>query len=261
MRVMTMNLNGIRSAADKGFFTWMRKQDVDVLCLQEVRAPREPMTRALSAPRGYHAHYHLAEKPGYAGVGLWLKTPADRVVAGMGVPEIDREGRFLRADYGRLSVVSWYMPSGSSGPERQAWKYGVMEQVFRHLGALVAEGRELVVAGDWNIAHQPIDLENWRSNQKNSGFLPEERAWLDRVFAELGLVDVFRRLDPAPKRYTWWSNRGAARDKNVGWRLDYQLVTPGLAARATAVTIESKRRFSDHAPVSFDYAGPVGHDG
>jgi exodeoxyribonuclease-3 len=180
------------------------------------------------------------------------------VVAGFDGAEFDAEGRFIRADFGNVSVISLYLPSGSSSPERQEAKFRFLELFFPKMLALRAEGREIVLCGDWNIAHQPADLKNWKSNQKNSGFLPEERAWLTQVFEELGWVDVYRRLHPEATEtcYTWWSNRGQAWAKNVGWRIDYQIATPGIAATATAATVYKAERFSDHAPLIIDYAWP-----
>ncbi len=253
LRVITLNLNGIRSAATKGVFQWLGRQRADVVCVQEVRAQDEQLSPAMRSPAGLHSHYHHAEKKGYSGVGLYSGRKPDRVIAGLGIPEFDREGRYLRADFGKLSVISLYQPSGSSGPERQQIKFKFMECFYPHLRALAAEGREFIVCGDWNIAHREIDLKNWRGNRKNSGFLPEERQWLTQIFDELGWVDVFRRVDQRAEQYTWWSNRGQAWAKNVGWRIDYQIATPGIAARAHKVRIYKAARFSDHAPLIIDY--------
>ncbi len=253
MRIITLNLNGIRSAAAKGFYGWLRRQHADVVCLQEVKAQEPQLTRQMLGPKGYHGYFHCAEKKGYAGVGLYTHKVPDSVRMGLGIPEIDREGRYIEAQFGKLSVVSIYLPSGSSGPERQAAKYRFMDVLVPVLEALRADGREYVLCGDWNIAHKEIDLKNWRSNQKNSGFLPEERAWLTRVLDELGWVDVFRALNDKPEQYTWWSNRGQAWAKNVGWRIDYQIATPGIAGKARKESLYKRRRFSDHAPLIVDY--------
>jgi exodeoxyribonuclease-3 len=185
-------------------------------------------------------------------VAIYSKVP-HVAATGFGHPEFDAEGRYVEAHFRDVTVVSVYLPSGSAGPHRQASKFRFLDAFLPHLAALRARGREIVLCGDWNIAHQPIDLKNWRSNQKNSGFLPEERAWLTRVFDELGFVDVFRKVDTRPDQYTWWSNRGAAWANNVGWRIDYQIATPGIAASAHAVAIYRNRRFSDHAPLIVDY--------
>ncbi len=253
MRVITLNVNGLRSAERKGFARWLaRVEPWDVVCVQELKCLHEDVPRSLRAPRRAHATFHPAERKGYSGVAVYSKVP-HTATAGFGHGEFDREGRFLQADFGAVSVVSLYLPSGSSGPHRQASKFRFLEAFLPHLAQLVRSGREVILCGDWNIAHQPIDLKNWRSNQKNSGFLPEERAWLTHVFDELGFVDVFRRVDSRPAQYTWWSSRGAAYAKNVGWRIDYQIATPGIAATARAVSIYKNRRFSDHAPLTVDY--------
>jgi exodeoxyribonuclease-3 len=253
LRVITLNVNGIRSAAKKGLYAWLAAQKADVVCLQEIKAHDADLLETMRAPRGLRGFFSHAEKKGYAGVALYSRMASDKLVEGFGVKEFDAEGRCLEARFGKLSVISVYLPSGSAGPHRQASKYRFLDAFLPHLARLVATGREVILCGDWNIAHQPIDLRNWRSNQKNSGFLPEERAWLSRVFDELGLVDVFRRVDPRPDQYTWWSNRGQAWTNNVGWRIDYQIATPGIAGAARAVSIYRSRRFSDHAPLVIDY--------
>ncbi len=260
LRIISLNLNGIRSAWSKNLLPWAAAQAPDVVCLQELKAQAPDLYPAMLRPDGLHAYYHCAEKKGYSGVGLWCRRPPDRVVEGIGNAEFDAEGRYLRADFGQLSVISLYLPSGSSSPERQEAKFRFMAEFFPHLEKLRAEGREIVIGGDWNIAHREIDLKNWKSNQKNSGFLPEERAWMSRIFDQVGWVDVYRRLYPEAtgEAYTWWSNRGQAWAKNVGWRIDYQVATPGLAATARAASIYKAERFSDHAPLSIDYDFPAG---
>jgi exodeoxyribonuclease-3 len=257
MRIVSINVNGIRSAWAKGLPQWLSRHKADVACLQEVKAQEVDLVDRVLAPRGCTAHYHCADKRGYSGVALISRHAADAVSCGFGSREFDPEGRLVRADFGKLSVISVYQPSGSSSPERQAAKFRFMEEFFPYLKKLRAEsrrtGREVILCGDWNIAHNEIDLKNWRSNRKNSGFLPEERAWLTRVFDELGWVDVFRRVDARPEQYTWWSNRGQAWAKNVGWRIDYHIATPGIAAKAKRVAIFKAQRFSDHAPLTIDY--------
>ena len=253
LRVITLNLNGIRSAAGKGVFRWLARQKADVFCVQELKAQAADMTAEPLAPAGFHGYFHYAEKKGYSGVGLYCRREPDRVIEGLGIREFDAEGRYLRADFGKLSVISLYQPSGSSGPERQRMKFKFMERFQPHLTQLARDKREFILCGDWNIAHREIDLKNWRGNRKNSGFLPEERQWLTQVFDDLGWVDVFRRIDPRAEQYTWWSNRGQAWAKNVGWRIDYQIATPGIAARARKVKIFKDQRFSDHAPLTIDY--------
>ena len=253
LRIVTLNVNGIRSATRKGFFRWLVRQRADVVCVQELKAQAADMTREMLAAGSLTGYFHYAGKKGYSGVGLYTRHAPARVAEGIGIADIDSEGRYLRADFGRVSVISVYLPSGSSGAHRQAIKFRFMERFFPHLKRLAAEGREILLCGDWNIAHKEIDLKNWRGNRKNSGFLPEERAWLTQVFDELGWVDVFRRVDPRPEQYTWWSNRGQAWAKNVGWRIDYHIATPGLAAAARRVAIYKAQRFSDHAPLIIDY--------
>jgi exodeoxyribonuclease-3 len=254
VRIVTLNVNGIRSAASKGLGHWLsRGHPWDVVCLQEIKATPDDVPSALRAPRRSHAFFNAAERKGYAGVALYARR-APRVVSGFGCAEFDCEGRYLEADFGELCVISVYLPSGSAGPHRQASKFRFLEAFLPHLITLrKREKKEIVLCGDWNIAHQNIDLRNWRSNQKNSGFLPEERAWLTRVFDEVGFVDVFRKVDLRPEQYTWWSNRGASWAKNVGWRIDYQIARPGIASRARAASIYKTRRFSDHAPLLIDY--------
>jgi len=253
MRIVTLNVNGIRSAERKGLVRWLsRIEPWDVVCLQEIKAHPDDVPKSLRAPRKSHAAFHHAQKKGYSGVALYARR-AVPVRSGFGSNEFDAEGRYLEADFGKLTVISVYLPSGSSSPDRQLAKFRFLDQFLPHLERLRNAGREVILCGDWNIAHQPIDLKNWRSNQKNSGFLPEERAWLTRVFDELGFVDVFRRINREPDQYTWWSNRGQAWAKNVGWRIDYQIATAGIAATARTAAIYTNRRFSDHAPLIIDY--------
>lgn len=254
IRVTTLNLNGIRSAVRKGFLQWLATQAADVVCLQELRAAPADIEPALHEIDGMTAHFHCAQRKGYSGVAILSRRKPLSITTGIGCDEFDPEARYIEADFGRYAVVSLYLPSGSSGPERQAAKFRFMERLLAHLEALAASGRELIVCGDWNIAHKEIDLANWRGNRRNSGFLPEERAWLGDLFDRVGWVDVFRLLDPQPGRYTWWSNRGQAYAKNVGWRLDYQIATPGIAAKARSASILREPRFSDHAPLTIDYA-------
>lgn len=253
MRIITANLNGVRAAANKGFFQWMPTQQADIVCVQELKAQPDDMTSEMKSPDGYHGYFHCADKKGYSGVGLYSRHEPDKIIEGVGIPEIDSEGRYLRADFGDLSIISIYLPSGSSGEHRQAIKFFFMERFFPILQTLTHSGREIILCGDWNIAHKEIDLKNWRANQKNSGFLPEERAWLTSVFEELRFIDVFRKIDQSPEQYTWWSNRGQAWAKNVGWRIDYQIATPAIADKATSVSIYKQERFSDHAPLIIDY--------
>jgi exodeoxyribonuclease-3 len=252
-KIISANLNGIRSAHKKGFFNWMATQTADFICVQELKAQHEDMTEEFLKPGGYHGHFHYAEKKGYSGTGVYSKKKPDKVRTGFGSPEFDAEGRYVRCDFGKLSIISVYCPSGSSSPERQEAKFRFMELFLPHLLELRAEGQEVVICGDWNIAHNEIDLKNWKGNKKNSGFLPEERAWLTKIFDEVGFVDVHRTLDKREEQYTWWSNRGQAYAKNVGWRLDYHIATPPLAHLARRESIYKTERFSDHAPITVDY--------
>ncbi len=253
MRIISINLNGIRSAATKGLFEWLALQDADVICLQELKAQAADMTAQMLSPLGYHGDFHYAEKKGYSGVGIYSRRKPAHVEIGLGIKEFDAEGRYIRADYDEYSVVSLYLPSGSSGEERQAVKFSFMQAFLPTLQALRDRGKEVIICGDWNIAHREIDLKNWRGNKKNSGFLPEERAWLSQLFDEIGYVDVFRKLYPELEAYTWWSNRGQAWAKNVGWRIDYQIATPVIAHKAQSASIYKAERFSDHAPLIIDY--------
>jgi len=236
----------------------MQAQSADIVCVQELKAQAADMTAEFFTPSDYQGHFHYAEKKGYAGVGLYSKRPPDAVQIGFGEDEFDAEGRYVRCDFGKLSVISLYAPSGSASPERQAAKFRFMAAFLPHVSALIRSGREIVICGDWNISHKEIDLKNWKSNQKNSGFLPEERAWMSQIFDELGWVDVYRRLYPEAtgEAYTWWSNRGQAWEKNVGWRIDYQVATHGLASAAREASIYKAQRFSDHAPLTIIYDHP-----
>ena len=254
MRVITSNLNGIRSAARKGFFHWLRRQKADVVCLQELKAQLDQLEDRIFWPPSFHCHYHPAERKGYSGVGIYCRREPDEVIHGIGWEDFDREGRWIEARFGRLSLVSVYLPSGSSSEERQQVKFRVLDRLLPHLVALREAGRELILCGDLNIAHKKEDLKNWRGNLKNSGFLPEERAWMDRLFGEAGFVDAFRRVNREPDQYTWWSNRGRAWETNVGWRIDYQVVTPAIAGTVRSASIYRRKRFSDHAPLTLDYA-------
>jgi exodeoxyribonuclease-3 len=253
LRIVSANLNGIRSADKKGFLTWMEQSQADVVCVQELKAQEPDLSARMLAPAGYHGYFHPAEKKGYSGVGLYCRQQPDRVTVGLGIESFDAEGRFLRADFGRLSVISLYLPSGSSSEERQQVKFDFMAAFLPVLESLMCEGREVVVCGDWNIAHQEIDLKNWKGNLKNSGFLPEERAWFGDLIARVGWVDVWRRLYPEVPGYTWWSNRGQAYAKDVGWRIDYQMATAGLAGSARLASVYKQEKFSDHAPLIVDY--------
>mgnify|MGYP003530099923 FL=1 len=255
-RLVTLNLNGIRSAASKGFLAWAEQAGAHCIGVQEVKAQAADVVGRFEHLGGLPGHYHFAQKKGYSGVGLFARMAPSEVKIGFGSREFDTEGRWVEARYDtakrKFSVISCYFPSGSSGEERQQAKFRFLARIYPHLVKLKGE-REFVLMGDINIAHKEIDLRNWKSNQKNSGFLPEERAWLSKLFDRAGLVDVFRTLNDKPDQYTWWSQRGAAREKNVGWRLDYHIATPAVAATARREQIYLGQRFSDHAPVVIDY--------
>ena len=253
MRIITLNANGIRAAARKGFFDWLDQQKADIVCIQETKAQRHQLEDPVFSPRGYHVYYHDARKKGYSGVAIYSRHEPDRVQYGINWDVMDREGRWLRVDFGELTVVSLYLPSGSSKEERQQVKFRTMDYLRPRLMAMAVDGRHYIICGDWNIAHKKIDIKNWRGNQKKSGFLPEERAWMDEIFGPVGMVDAFRHVDPREEQYTWWSNRGRAWDNNTGWRIDYQVTTPVLAQKAIGAEIYKDERFSDHAPLIMDY--------
>jgi len=253
VRIITCNVNGLRSADRKGFMSWLLKRKPDVACLQEIKAQEADLTRELLAPRGLHGFFHPAQKKGYSGVAIYARREPDNVTIGLGIPEIDAQGRFLQCDFANLSVVSLYMPSGTMGDEAQKRKYAFMDRFLPRLEAMRKCGREFLICGDWNIAHREIDVKNWKSNQNTTGFLPREREWLTCVLEQHGFVDVFRALDPNPDRFTWWVQWANARERNIGWRIDYQIATPDIAAKATKAAIYTKEVFSDHAPVVVDY--------
>jgi exodeoxyribonuclease-3 len=253
MRIITLNVNGIRAAERKGVFPWLLAQEADVVCIQETKAQESQLKADDFYPKGYHCFYHDAVKKGYSGVALYCKKQPDNVIKGIGWDDTDVEGRFIEARFGHLSVISLYLPSGSSGTLRQTIKFDFLQRFQPYLQTLASNGRDYVIAGDWNIAHKEIDLKNWKGNQKNSGFLPEERAWLDDLLASHHWFDAFRLLDQQPDEYTWWSNRGQAWTKNVGWRIDYQMISEQLKDKVQATAIYKAQRFSDHAPLTIDY--------
>jgi exodeoxyribonuclease-3 len=265
LRLVTLNLNGIRSAATKGVEAWASTTQPDFMGVQELKAQADTVVGRFEQVAGMTGHFHYAQKKGYSGVGVYTRHQPSEIRTGIGNAEFDDEGRWVelrfddarRPEFPRFSVISCYFPSGSSGEDRQQAKFRFLALIEPHLQRLRAE-REFVLLGDINIAHQEIDLKNWKGNLKNSGFLPEERAWMTRLLdpaGGVGLVDVYRALHPeaTDECYTWWSNRGQARANNVGWRIDYQLATPGIAARARHTDIHLEPRFSDHAPLTIDY--------
>ena len=258
-KLTSLNLNGIRSATSKGLEAWLAQAKPDCICVQEIKAQAEHMEGDFQHLAGLKGYFHLAEKKGYSGVGVYTRHEPSDVIIGYGSPEFDAEGRYVELRFDtpqkKLSIISSYFPSGSSGEDRQQAKFRYLAEFYPHLVALKA-AREFILCGDVNIAHQQIDLKNWRSNQKNSGFTPEERAWVTKLLNEAGLIDVYRQLQPTATdtAYTWWSNRGQAYANNVGWRLDYHLATPALAAFAKRESIYKDQKFSDHAPITIEYA-------
>jgi len=261
-KLTSLNLNGIRSATSKGVEAWIAQSRPDCICVQEIKAQSADMQGRFEELAGLKGYFHFAVKKGYSGVGIYARHEPSDVVIGYGSSEFDTEGRYVELRFDtparRLSIISAYFPSGSSGEERQLAKFRFLEEFHPHLMRLKAE-REFILCGDINIAHQQIDLKNWRSNQKNSGFLPEERAWMTKLLhisdPTGGLVDVYRQLQPETTDacYTWWSNRGQAYANNVGWRLDYHLATPAIAALARTEEIYKAQKFSDHAPITVGY--------
>jgi len=265
LKILSFNANGIRSAAQKGFFEWLKRHNVDVVCIQETKAQEHQLSDSTFRPDGHHCFYRDATtKKGYSGVAIYSKREPDEVRTELGWSPFDDEGRYIEARFGKLSVVSLYLPSGSSGAERQNFKFKVMKWIKPIFDNWLAGGRDYVLCGDWNIVRSRNDIKNWTSNQRNSGCLPDERAWLNGMIADScgddtpapkkGWIDSFRACKPDAVEYTWWSNRGAARANNVGWRIDYQIVTPKLGKRAKSCTITPTPRFSDHAPYLVEYA-------
>ena len=255
LRIISANLNGIRSAAKKGFMEWLNHQSADFICVQELKAQEVDLAPEILSPPGLNAYFHYAKKKGYSGSGIFTPHAVEDMQLGFGNPEFDAEGRYVEVQIGQLSVISVYMPSGSSSPERQEAKFRFLDAFLPHLIQLKKSGRQILLCGDVNIAHHEIDLKNWKGNLKNSGFLPEERAWLTKLFSEIGYVDVYRQLEPnaSDTCYTWWSQRGQAYAKNVGWRIDYQIATPELAQAARKAGVYKEQRFSDHAPLIIEY--------
>ncbi len=253
MKITTVNTNGIRAAAKKGFFEWIKKENQDVICIQETKAQIDQLSPDIFMPEGYHCYYHDAVKKGYSGTAVYSKIKPLSVKIGIDWDEFDNEGRWLEVDLGSMIVVSLYLPSGSAKEIRQAFKYQSMERLEQEFERLKSTGKPFVICGDWNIVHKEIDIKNWKGNQKNSGCLPEERAWLSKLFDETGLVDGFRTVIKDPHHYTWWSNRGQAYANNVGWRIDYHITSADLADKIISADIYKEEKFSDHAPLTIEY--------
>lgn len=253
MRIITLNANGIRAAYRKGLFDWFNQQNADVLCIQETKAHMHELEDSILNANGYHLFYHNAEKKGYSGVAIYTRVKPQSTSVGLGFSHADNEGRYIQADFKNVSIASIYMPSGTSKEERQKIKYEFMDLCEQRLKEISHGHKPFVICGDFNIVHKEIDIKNWKSNQKNSGCLPQERAWLDKLFEHFGFVDSFRVVNQQPDQYTWWSNRGQAWAKNVGWRIDYQVITHHLKLHVKSVEIYKDKRFSDHAPLIVDY--------
>lgn len=256
MQIITANVNGIRAAAKKGFFKWLEKQNADVVCLQETKAQMSVLKDDVYRPAGYHCYFSDAVKKGYSGVALYAKQKPDRVIHQLGWPCADDEGRFVQADFGQLSVISLYLPSGSSGDHRQKEKFDFMDRFLKVLRDFKKSKRDFIVCGDWNIVHKEIDIKNFKSNQKTSGCLPEERQWLDDLFTKEHYADAFRIINQKPEEYSWWSQRFHARAKNVGWRIDYHIISESLKNKVKNAYIYRDENFSDHAPVVVEYRLP-----
>ena len=256
MKIITLNLNGIRAASRKGFFEWLQKEQPDYVCLQELKAHEVDLTNEMMNPKGYFGYFSFAQKKGYSGVGIYSKTKPEKVISASGIKLLDDEGRFIQVSTKTLDLISLYLPSGSSGDERQQYKFKVMEHFYKFLSAKIKTEKAVLICGDFNIAHHEIDLKNYKGNRKNSGFLPEEREWMTNILSKLGWVDVYRSLYPekGDEGYTWWSNRGQAWAKNVGWRIDYHLANLKFYEKAKKGIVFKAERFSDHAPLIIDYS-------
>lgn len=253
LKITTLNVNGIRAAAQKGLFQWLQSEDADIICLQETRAFLHQLPQEVSLLENFYSEFSIAQKPGYSGVAIFSKQKPVDTLKTLDFPLIDNEGRYLEFNFPNFTIASVYFPSGTSGTERQNQKFAFLDFFLPHLQKLADQKKTVILCGDWNIAHKPIDLKNWKSNQKNSGFLPEERSWFDTLFNQLHFVDAFRALNSEADQYTWWSTRGRARENNVGWRIDYQIITPNLKEKLLTTEIYKNQRFSDHAPLTFTY--------
>ena len=253
MRVITFNANGVRAAARKGFFRWFTRQKADVLCVQELKAQPEQLAAREFHARGFHRVLRTARKPGYSGVAVYSRVEPRHVVERIGAEEFDDEGRYLELQFDSVAIVSAYFPSGSSSPARQEAKFRFLAAFDKRIAALRSSALPYIFCGAFNMAHKNIDLKNWRANRDYPGFTPPERAWLDSLFDDRGYVDAFRTVNASADQYTWWSNRGRAWEKNVGWRIDYQVASPHLRDAVESASIYKRRRFSDHAPLTIDY--------
>lgn len=255
MKIITLNLNGIRAASRKGFFEWLDKESPDFICLQELKAQEQDLTAEMLRPNGYHGYFSFAEQKGYSGVGIYTKHNPTKVTSKINIENFDSEGRFIEVAFDDFSLISLYLPSGSSGIDRQEFKFLVLDQFYDFMESRLKQ-KNTIICGDFNIAHHEIDLKNDKGNKKNSGFLPEERAWMTKIFSQQHWIDVYRALHPEEEAdaYTWWSNRGQAWEKNVGWRIDYQIASSKIAKRAISAKVFKDERFSDHAPLIIHYS-------
>jgi len=248
MKILTYNVNGIRAALRKDFSSWLKAVNPDIICLQEIKANPEQFEASVFTDLGYHCFWNPAEKKGYSGVAILTKTKPQHVEYDCGIEEIDFEGRILRADFDRFSVMSAYFPSGSSGDIRQEFKMKFLTQFQNHVNVLKKNFPNLVISGDYNICHKAIDIHNPQRNKNTSGFLPEEREWMSEFIAS-GFTDSFRHLNPEPHNYSWWSYRANARAKNLGWRIDYNMISENLLSNLSRSAILSQAHHSDHCPV------------
>lgn len=255
MKVISVNTNGIRAAAKKGFFDWLKSEKADFVCIQETKAQVHQLTDEIFSPEQF-CTYCDAEKKGYSGTAIYSPHKPLEIIKAYGDDELDNEGRYLEYRYEKISIISLYAPSGSSSEDRQQVKFRFMDSFLEHLKTLKKQNRDIIICGDWNIAHHEIDLKNWKNNKKNSGFLPVEREWMTHIFEQTGYIDAFRHLDPREDQFTWWSNRGRAWDNNVGWRIDYQVVSDSLKETLKSTHIYKDQRFSDHSPliINYDYS-------
>ena len=253
MKIVTYNINGIRAALRKGLDEWLKSIDPDIICLQEIKAREEQFDSSIFTNLGYHCYWYSAQKPGYSGTAILCKEKPIKATYGMNYESYDKEGRVMRVDFETYSVISVYMPSGSSGDSRQAFKMTFLEDFHNYISELIQRVPNLIIAGDYNICHKAIDIHNPQRNQNTSGFLPEEREWLSS-FIDLGFIDTFRYFNREPHQYTWWSYRANARAKNLGWRIDYLLATQSMESRLNRATILSQAKHSDHCPVLVEFS-------
>ena len=253
MKVLTLNVCGIRASQKKGLFRWLKKIKPDLICLQEVRALKEQISTDDFEINGYMRHMAVADKKGYSGVCIYCKESPKSVNINFGSKLFTSEGRFIELELEKLDIISIYFPSGSSGETRQKLKYQFMSKFESYLKKIQKKVKPILICGDWNIAHKEIDIKNWKANQKNSGFLPDERKWIDKILNHYGCIDTFRSINKDPHHYTWWSNRGRAWDNNVGWRIDYQMLSSPKKIKILSADIYKKERFSDHSPLIIDY--------